>query len=286
MSRIVYVNGNFLPEEQASVSIFDRGYVFGDGVYEVATVLDGKLVDSLRHKWRLENSLQQIGIPMPLPWTQIEEMERELVRLNNIDQGLVYFQVTRGQADRHFHYEGLNLTPTLTAFTQEMEVDPDPRAETGVSVASCPDIRWHRRDIKSIALLGQVIAKQTAKEAGAYEAVMLEDGYVTEGASSSIFMINERSQLLVRPGGGTDILPGLTRLAMLELAEKNQIEIVERRFSLEELIDSKEAFLTSATTFIMPITTVDGVHIRDGKPGPITLKLRRLLINKARDNLN
>ena len=285
MSRTVFVNGAYLPEEEASVSIFDRGYVFGDGVYEVATVLDGMLVDSPRHKWRLENSLSELNIPMPMPWEEIEEMERELIRRNNLDQGMVYFQVTRGVADRKFSYTPGALTPTISAFTQESPVDPDPRAETGVAVVTCPDIRWQRRDIKSIALLGQVLAKQVAAEAGAYEALMIEDGFVTEGSSSSAFIVDAAGNLIVRPGGGTDILPGLTRMAMLELAEQCQVKIIERRFTAEEFYGAKEAFLTSASAFVMPVVKADEHEIGNGKPGALTLKLRQLMIDTARETL-
>ena len=286
MSRTVYVNGSYLPEEQATISIFDRGYVFGDGIYEVAAVLDGKLVDSPRHKWRLEKSLAAVQIPMPLPWEELEDMQRELVRLNDLDQGLVYYQVTRGAADRDFSYTSADLTPTLSAFTQAKSLDPDPLALKGVKLVSCPDIRWQRRDIKSLALLGQVMAKQLAKEAGAFEAMMVEEGFVTEGGSSSLFMIDDQNQLIVRPGGGEDILPGLTRMAMLELAEQSQVTIVERRFTPEELYSAKEAFLTAATLFAMPVVQADDRIIGDGTPGPLTCKLRDLLLKAARANLS
>ena len=281
MTRIAYVNGAYLPEDQAKVSIFDRGYVFADGVYEVAAVLDGRLVDSARHQWRLENSLRALNIPMPLPWPEIEAMERELVRQNNIDQGMVYFQVTRGVADREFWYEP-DMPPTLTAFTQAKQLDPSPMAQRGVCVVTCPDLRWARRDIKSIALLGQVMAKQIAHEADAFEALMVEDGLITEGSSASAFIINHDNQLIVRPGQGTDILPGLTRMAMLDLAKENGIEIVERPFSVAEFYAAKEAFLTAATIFVMPIVRGDGRQIGEGKPGEITLKLRQLFIDMAR----
>ena len=284
-SRTVFVNGAYLPEEAARVSIFDRGYVFGDGVYEVATVLDGKLVDSPRHKWRLEKSLAALDIPMPMPWEDIEDMERELIRRNALDQGLVYFQVTRGAADRKFSYTPGALTPTISAFTQVSALDPDPRAETGVTVVTCPDLRWKRRDIKSIALLAQVLAKQIAAEAGAHEALMIEDGYITEGASSSAFIIDAQNHLIVRPGGGPDILPGLTRLALLDLAQDCNLTIIERPFTLDELLSAQEAFLTSASTFVMPITHVNTHPIAAGTPGPLTRHLRQLLIDTARANL-
>ena len=286
MSRIVYVNGTYVPEAQATVSIFDRGYVFGDGIYEVAAVLDGKLVDSPLHKWRLQRSLAAVEIPMPMPWEHIESMQRDLIRLNNLDQGLVYYQVTRGVADRDFSYNSADLAPTLSAFTQVKALDPCPLAAKGVKVVTCPDIRWQRRDIKSLALLGQVMAKQQAKQAGAFEALMVEHGFVTEGGSSSFFMIDHKDQLIVRPGGGNDILPGLTRMAMLELADQCQITIVERAFTVEEFYQAKEAFLTAATLFVMPVVQADDQIIADGAPGPLTCKLRELLIKSAYANLS
>lgn len=282
MSRIVYVNGEYLPEEKATVSIFDRGFTFADGVYEVAAVLDGKLVDSARHKWRLEYSLNELNIPMPMPWQEIEDMERELVARNNLDQGMVYFQVTRGVADREFWYAP-GMTPSLVAFTQVKQLDPSPAAETGIKVVTCPDIRWARRDVKSIALLSQVMAKQIAHEAGAAEALMVEDGHITEGSSASAFIIDHNNNLIVRPGGGKDILPGLTRAAMLELAAQHQVSIVERAFTLDDLYAAKEAFLTAATIFVMPVVEADGKKIGTGAPGELTLKLRQLFIHMARE---
>ena len=285
MNRTVYLNGVYLPEQDAKVSIFDRGYVFGDGVYEVVAVLEGKLVDSARHKWRLEKSLHEIQIAPPLSWGEIETMERKLIELNQIDQGLVYFQITRGVADRAFSYNP-DLLPTISAFTQRKKLDPDPLAETGVRVITCADLRWKRRDIKSISLLGQVMAKQTAHERDAFEAVMIEDGYVTEGASSSIFIIDNQDTLIARPGGGNDILPGLTRQAMIEVAQQNNINIINRCFTCDELYQAKECFLTSASTFVLPIVKADDVTIADGHPGPLTMKLRKRLLEMMRAGLS
>lgn len=285
MGKTVFLNGTYLDESEAKVSIFDRGYVFGDGAYEVTTVLDGKLVDSPRHQWRLEKSLAAIDIPLPLPWEEIEEMQRELVRRNGLDQGLVYFQITRGVADRRFSYNP-GLVPTLSAFTQTLSLDPDPLAQSGVKVVTCPDLRWKRRDIKSISLLSQVMAKQVAKQAGAFEAFMVEDGLITEGSSTSAFIITDTGQLIVRPSGGTDILPGLTCFATLELVEQGDLVRVERAFSPQELYTAREAFLTSATNFIMPIVEADGQRIGGGTPGAMTLKLRQRLIEAARANLS
>lgn len=285
MPPIAYVNGTYLPEAEAKVSIFDRGFLFADGVYEVAAILEGKLVDQARHKWRLEKSLEELNMPLPLPWPEIEAMERELVQRNRLDQGLVYFQVTRGVADREF-WHAPGLKPTLIAFTQARQLDPSPAAEAGVKVVTCPDWRWKRRDIKSVSLLAQVMAKQIAHQAGAFEALMVEEGQITEGASSSAFIVTDKDQLIVRPGGGPDILPGLTRMAMLELAQANGVQLVNRAFSPAELYSAKEAFLTAATLFVLPIIEADHRPIGAGKPGPLTQRLRHLLLEAARATLS
>lgn len=281
MIRTVYVNGAYVPENEAKISIFDRGFIFADGVYEVAAVLDGKPLDSARHKWRLEQSLEKLSIPMPMPWDEIEAMQRKLVHLNKIDQGMVYYQVTRGAADREFWYEE-DMTPSLVGFTQQKQLDPSPLAENGVSVVTCPDLRWQRRDIKSVSLLAQVMAKQIAHEMGATEALMTEDGFITEGSSSSAFIVDQDGNLIVRPGGGTDILPGLTRQVMLELARETGARIIERPFTVEDLYKAREAFLTAATIFVMPITRADDRPIGDGVPGPLTRRLREIYIQTAR----
>ena len=280
MSRIVYVNGTYLPEAKAQISIFDRGFLFADGVYEVAAVLDGKLIDQPRHEWRLKRSLNELNIPMPLPWADIEAMQRELVLRNTLDQGLIYYQVTRGAADREFWYEA-DMTPSLIAFTQAKQLDPSPSAARGIKVVTCEDIRWKRRDIKSISLLGQVMAKQIAHAAGADEALMVEDGFITEGSSSSAFIVDARGTLIVRPGG-KDILPGLTRMAMLEIAREAKLPIELRAFSVEELYAAQEAFITAASIFVTPIVKADRNIIGNGLPGKVGMKLRTRLIEMGR----
>jgi D-alanine transaminase len=279
MSRIVFLNGSFLPVEEAKVPFMDRGFLFGDGVYEGIGVLEGRLIDNEAHLERLERSLQEVRIPNPYSrpeWTRLEE---ELVRRNGMTEGFLYFQVTRGVAERDFFFPD-DAQPTVAMFTQAKSIVHSPIAETGMAVVTVPDMRWERRDIKSISLLAQVLAKQAAKEAGAQEAWMVEDGYVTEGGSSSAFIITKAGSVIVRPLSHA-ILPGITRKSLLELSREEGVVLEERRFTVEEAYDAAEAFLTSASNFVVPVVTIDGRPVGNGKPGPITQRLRQLYLKMA-----
>ncbi len=275
VSRIVYVNGEFVPEEEARVSIFDRGYLFGDGVYEVVPVIGGKLIDKAPFLARLGRSLGELGIGWPCSEDDYAAFHDELIARNSIDEGLVYSQVTRGVAERDFAFPK-DAPPAVMAFTQKKKLLDNPLAETGVKVATVEDIRWKRRDVKSIALLGQVMAKQQAAETGAFEAWMVEDGNVTEGSSSSAYIVRD-GVLITRPLS-RDILPGIRRKVILELAAKHQVRIEERAFSVDEALAADEAFLTSASTFVLPIVEIDGQPIGDGMPGPVARQMRALYI--------
>ncbi|QPC43197.1 D-amino-acid transaminase [Kaustia mangrovi] len=279
MSRIVHVNGSFVPEEEARVSPFDRGYLFADGVYEVTAVIDGKLVDYAPHMERLDRSLGELQMDWPCTKDELREVHEELVRQNGIEEGVVYMQVTRGVAEREFSFPE-NTPTTLFAFTQEKALIDNPKAETGVEIVSVPEIRWQRRDIKSIALLAQCLGKQQAKEAGAYEAWMVEDGMVTEGTSSSAYIVKD-GVVITRPLSNS-ILPGVTRRTLLALAAERQIRIEERLFSIDEAYKADEAFMTSASSFVLPIVEIDGRKVGAGAPGEITTALRRLYLESAR----
>lgn len=279
MSRIVFLNGSFLPIEEAKVPFMDRGFLFGDGVYEGVGMLDGRLIDNEAHLERLERSLREIRIPNPYTreeWTRIEE---ELARRNGMTEGFIYFQITRGVAERDFTFPE-NATPTVAMFTQAKSIAKAPAAETGIAVITVPDLRWQRRDIKSISLLAQVLAKQAAKEAGAQEAWMVEDGHVTEGGSSSAFIVTKAGSIVVRPLSNA-ILPGITRKSLLALAKEKGIVLEERLFTVEEAYDAAEAFLTSASNFVLPVVSIDGRPVGDGKPGPLTRRLRELYLQMA-----
>ncbi|NIJ08911.1 D-alanine transaminase [Sphingomonas vulcanisoli] len=280
MERIAWIDGAFVPLADARVSVMDRGFLFADGIYEVTAVLDGKLIDSARHLSRLQRSADALGLTFPYTSEQIEAVERELIVRNQIDQGSVYLQLTAGAAERDFLRKA-DTPPTLVMFTQAYDYLNSPAAEKGVAVVTMSDLRWARRDIKSVMLLAQVLAKRAAAEAGAQEAWMVEDGFVTEGASSTALIVTQAGTLVTRPYSQT-VLPGCTRAAIWALAEQDGVTIEERAFTVDEALAAREAMLTSATTFVMPIVSIDGRPVADGKPGPIARRLRQLYIEAAR----
>jgi D-alanine transaminase len=281
LSDIAYVNGAFTPLEDARVSILDRGFLFADGVYEVAAVIDGGLVDNDAHLSRLQRSLEALRIDCPVPLAQITEIEKELVARNGLREGMVYLQITRGVAERDFAFPK-GVTPTLVAFVQKKDILASPAALTGVKVVSVPDLRWARRDIKSVALLAQVLAKQAAAEAGCQEAWMVDaNGYVTEGSSSTAFIVTKAGAIVTR-ANSTAILPGCTRRSVLALAEQDGLAFEERAFTLAEAREAKEAFLTSASNLVLPVVAIDGAPIGAGVPGPIAKRLRALYLDFAR----
>jgi len=282
MSRIVYVNGAYVPEEDAKVSVFDRAFLFGDGVYEVTAVLDRKLVDCQPHLARLDRSLKEIALTAPLSPAELRRLHKELVARNNVTEGIVYLEITRGAAERDFAYPE-DARPTVVAFTQSRPLIENPYATTGVKVITIPDLRWKRRDIKSTAMLAQAMGKQEAKLKGAYEAWMVEDGCVTEGTSSSAFILDAQGVVRTQPLGH-HILPGVTRRAVLRLAALEGISLEERPFTVAEALAAREAFMTAASAFVLPIVEIDGVPIGDGKPGGIARTFRSLYIEEARQS--
>jgi D-alanine transaminase len=279
MSRIVYVNGAYLPEEDAKISIFDRGFIFGDGIYEVSAVIGGKLVDCEAHLARLERSCGEIRLSLPWPKAELVAIHEELIKRNSLDEGGIYLQVSRGAADRDFPFPK-DVTPTLVMFTQARNFVNAPAVKTGIKVVSTPDLRWARRDIKSVNLLAPVLAKQFAAESGAQEAWMIEDGVVTEGASSTAWIVKGKT-LISRPLSNK-VLPGITRMAVLAYIAETGFAFEEREFTLAEALDAEEAFITSATSLVMPVTTIDGHSIHNGAPGPTALRLREIYIDFAR----
>ncbi|WP_419904526.1 D-amino-acid transaminase [Kiloniella sp.] len=279
MSRTVYVNGSYLPEEDAKVSVFDRGFLFADGVYEVSTVLEGRLIDNDAHLVRLQRSLNELQMGSPVSMDEIVEIQNELIKRNGLKEGGLYLQVTRGAADRDFAFPK-DTTPTLVMFTQEKNLLNSPAAERGISVISVEDIRWGRRDIKTVGLLAPALAKQAAVVAGVDDAWLYEDGYVTEGSSNNAYIITKAGTIVTR-NLGNEILHGITRRAVLSLANEADMEVEERAFTLAEAADAAEAFVTSATTFVTPVVSLDGKAIGDGKPGPLAKRLRQLYIEQA-----
>jgi D-alanine transaminase len=280
MSRTVYVNGSYVPEEEAKVSVFDRAFLFGDGVYEVTAVVDGQLLDFEAHLARLDRSLAEIALAPPLSHKQLWSLHTELIARNEVNEGIVYLEITRGVADRDFAYPE-NTAPTVVAFTQNRPLIANPYAETGVKVVTIPEIRWKRRDIKSTAMLAQAMGKQAAKLKGAYEAWMVEDGYITEGTSSTAFILDQDGVVRTQPLGH-HILPGVTRRAVLRLAASEGVKLEERPFSVAEALVAREAFMSAASAFVLPIIEIDGRKIGDGRPGPVARAFRALYIDEAR----
>jgi D-alanine transaminase len=282
MTRTVYVNGTYLPEDQATVSVFDRGFLMADGVYEVTSVLDGKLIDFDGHTRRLHRSLDELDMQAPCTDAELLDMHRELIRLNGIDQGMIYLQVTRGNpGDRSFVFPDDSVTPTIVAFTQNIPNLADaPAARTGFKVISVPDIRWGRRDIKTVQLLYPSMAKMMAKKAGVDDSWMVEDGVVTEGTSNNAYII--KGNRIITRQLTNDILHGITRTAVLRFAAEAQFEVEERPFTVAEAQAADEAFATAATIFVMPVVEIDGHPIGAGKPGPVATRLRELYIDEMR----
>lgn len=281
MDPIAYVNGAFVPLSEAKVSVLDRGFLFADGIYEVSAVLEGKLIDNDSHLARLERSVGEIKLALPETIARIKEIQHELIARNQLKDGLVYIQVTRGaDVGRDFAFPK-GVKPTLMMFTSVKDIVNAGSAKTGIGVITVPDIRWERRDIKSVALLAQVLAKQAAAEAGCGEAWMIEDGKVTEGGSSSAFILTNDDVLVTRENSSA-ILPGCTRKAVVKLAEERQLRVEERAFTVEEALKAKEAFITSASSFVQAVVKIDGKTVADGKPGPMATRLREIYIDFAR----
>ncbi len=279
MSRIVYVNGEYVPEEEAKVSVFDRGFLMADGVYEVTTVIDGRLIDFDGHAARLVRSLTELEMASPLARDELLEIHRELVRRNDLIEGMIYLQITRGVADREFTYPE-DAAPTVVLFTQARGLVDSPAAARGIAVISIPDLRWRRRDIKTVQLLYPSMGKMAAVKAGANDAWMVENGFVTEGTSNNAHIVKD-GRIITR-NLSNDILHGITRATVLKFAREAQMEVEERPFTLEEAKEADEAFVTSASTFVTPVVKIDETAIGGGAPGPVAKRLREIYLDETR----
>jgi D-alanine transaminase len=283
MTRTVYVNGDYLPEGEAKVSIFDRGFLMADGVYEVTSVLEGKLVDFDGHVKRLARSLAELEMTCPISEAELLAMHRELVARNGVDQGMIYLQVTRGNpGDRSFMFPDPNLPGTIVAFTQNVPNLADaPAAKTGFKVISFPDLRWGRVDIKTVQLLYPSMGKMAAKKAGVDDSWFTDEtGAVTEGTSNNAYIV--KGNRIITRALGNDILHGITRAAVLRFAAEAQFEVEERPFTPEEAQGADEAFSTAASIFVMPVVEVDGKPVGTGKPGPVATRLREIYLDEMR----
>ena len=277
MSRIAYVNGEYVRHGNAAVHIEDRGYQFSDGVYEVIAVKDGALIDGDGHMTRLQYSLDELEIAMPMPARALRVVIAETIRRNRLRNGIVYLQITRGSSPRNHPFPDFS-SPALVITARRQPYPASADAVAGGRVITIPDIRWKRCDIKSISLLPNVLAKQQAAEAGAVEAWLVDgDGYITEGSSTNAWMVDKAGRLVTRPKSHA-ILGGITRETILKLARENGIEVVERRFTLDEAKGARETFMTSTTNFVKPITQIDDRVIANGEPGEISRRLLALYI--------
>ena len=272
MSRFAYVNGQYLPHHQASVHIEDRGYQFGDGVYEVVLLVDGKMADCEGHLKRLKRSLDELGLTSPVSDAALRQIMARVIRLNRLKTGTIYIQITRGVARRD-HKFPKHSHPSLVMTVKHLSVDTGQQF-TGKSAITVPDQRWERRDIKTIQLLPNCLAKQAAAEQGAYEAIMvMPDGTVSEGSSSNVWILTETGQLITRQANES-ILNGITRRSVQRIAEERQLEITERPFTVAEMMAAREVFVTSATSMVMAVTQIDDQQINDGTPGLIATALK------------
>jgi D-alanine transaminase len=282
MSRIVYVNGNYVPENEATVSVFDRGFVMADAIYEVTAVMDGKMIEFDGHMARMQRSLDELGIAYKVDYDEMLAIHREMITRNNLVSGGIYIQITRGNpGDRDFLFEdGDAISPTIVLFTQEK---PDPRnnsnMESGWHVMTMDDLRWHRRDIKTVQLLWPSLAKTAAIRSGFDDTWMVENGTITEGTSNNAYIIKDG--VIITRQLSHDILHGITRASLLRYAKDRQMTIEERPFTVDEVKAADEAFVTSASTYVTPIISIDGVNIGDGAPGKHALELRQVYIEES-----
>ena len=280
MTRTVYVNGDYVPEDEARISVFDRGFLMADAVYEVTAVIDGKLIDFPGHMARLRRSLGELELTSPVDEAEMEAIHREMIARNNLNEGGIYLQVTRGAADRDFAFPE-NATPKSACSSPKPGTWPSPRTgREGIKVITLPDIRWGRRDIKTVQLLAPSLAKMAAKKAGKDDAWMVEEGHVTEGSSNNAYIVT-RDGVIVTRDLSHAILHGITRAAVLAFAREAQMRVEERPFTVAEAHDAAEAFITSASACVTPVIEIDGEPVGDGVPGPVAKRLREIYLAES-----
>jgi D-alanine transaminase len=277
MSRIAYVNGRYRPHREACVHVEDRGFQFADGVYEVCEVKDGRLVDERRHIARLTRSLGELRIALPMPLPALSVVLHETVRHNRVRNGIVYLQITRGEARRDFAFPSKGTAPSVIVTARSLDpVKAEATAAQGIAVITLADRRWARPDIKSVCLLPNVLAKQEARDAGAREAWLVDaNGFVTEGASSNAWIITADGEVVTRPTADNRILSGISRAVVLDAMAARGLTFSQRAFTVEEAKAAREAFITAASQIVQPVVLIDGIPVGDGRPGPLALALRR-----------
>ncbi len=281
MSRTVYVNGEYVAEEDAKISIFDRAFLMADGVYEVTSVIDRKICEFPGHIARLHRSLSELKMKPACTDDELLAIHRELVERNDLNNGMIYLQITRGSAgDRDFAWPGDDVPSGIVLFTQDKDLVNAPTAKTGLKVISIEDQRWARRDIKTVQLLFPSFAKMEAKAAGKDDAWLTEDGLVNEGTSNNAYIVKDGA--IITRHLSNDILHGITRASVLRYAKEAQMKVVERSFSIEEAQGADEAFCTAASAFVTPVVEIDGVTVGDGTPGPVAVRLREIYIEESR----
>ncbi|MBP2167378.1 D-alanine transaminase [Erwinia toletana] len=278
--RTVYLNGEFIAETEAKISIFDRGFTFADAIYEVTAVLQGKLVDFDLHLARLRRSLGEMALDLPVDNDQLLAIHQALIDHNQLQEGLIYLQVSRGVEDRNFAFPPAGTPPTLVLYTQAKNILASPQAEQGIKVISLPDLRWGRCDIKTTQLLYACLAKEQARQRGADDAWLVKEGLITEGTSNNAFIVTADGVVVTRELSRS-LLPGITRGALIALLSEHGLRLEERGCTLDEVRDAAEAFITSSTSFIYPVVSIDDHAIGDGKPGSLTRRLRQLYIDHA-----
>ncbi|MEQ8737628.1 MAG: D-amino-acid transaminase [Hoeflea sp.] len=278
--RTVFVNGEYVSENEAKVSVFDRAFLFGDGIYEVASVLGGKLIDFPAHVARLHRSANELGMRVDVSDDEILAIHRELISRNGVEEGVVYMQMTRGAIDRDFVFDTDKLKPTMVLFTQSRPLIETAVSKNGMKIVSIPDLGGGRCDIKTVQLLYPALGKMEAKSRGADDAWMVRDGVVTEGTSNNAFIVTKAGAIVTRPLSN-EILPGITRAALMAYSAESGTPVEERAFTIEEAHDAAEAFITSASVFVGPVVSIDGVELSGGKPGPVTLGLRKTYIEES-----
>ncbi len=279
MSRYVFVNNQFFSEDEAKISVFDRGLLFSDSVYEVTTVIKGMLVGWESHLKRLKRSLKELDINLNFSDKDLLKLHKEILEKNSLKEGLIYMQISRGICDRDFYFDN-KTTPSIVIFSQKENILNPSNIKNGIKVIFDEDIRWHRRDIKTTQLLAASLSKTKAKKCGKDDAWMTQDGYITEGTSNNSFIINKEGKIITR-NLSNDILPGVNRLVLLKLAESKQMSFEERPFSKNEAENACEAFVTSASCLVTPVVEINNKKIGTGKPGKTTLQLRKIFVEEC-----